>query len=91
MVVYYVYILEVIAKNGKKNYYTGYTNDLYRRWQEHRSGTGARFCRGKKHIELKYFETYLTRQKAMRRELQIKSFSKQQKLDLIKSLSNKIN
>ena len=91
MVVYYVYILEVVAKNGKKNYYTGYTSDLYRRWHEHRNGTGAKFCRGKKRIELKYFETHLSRKKAMRRELQIKSFSKQQKLDLIKSLSNNVN
>lgn len=87
MTVYYVYILEVIAKNGKKKYYTGYTNNLYRRWHEHRNGTGAKFCRGKKNIELKYFETYQTRKEAMRRELQIKSFSRHQKRDLIKTIS----
>jgi putative endonuclease len=87
MIVYYVYILEVVAKNGKKKYYTGYTNNLYRRWHEHRNGTGAKFCRGKKHIELKYFETYQTRKEAMRRELQIKSFSRHQKRDLIKTIS----
>ncbi|MFX1389030.1 MAG: GIY-YIG nuclease family protein [Promethearchaeota archaeon] len=87
MVVYYVYILEVIAKNGKKNFYTGYTNNLYRRWNEHRNGTGAKFCRGKKHIELKYFEIFQTRKEAIRRELEIKSFSRQQKRELIKNLS----
>ena len=59
--VFYVYILETIGKNGKKRYYTGYTNNLYRRWNEHRSGQGAKFCRGKKRIELKYFETYTDR------------------------------
>lgn len=86
MVVYYVYILEVIANNGKKKYYTGYTNNLLRRWHEHRSGNGAKFCRGKKHIELKYFESYQTRKEAMRRELHIKSFSRQQKRELINSI-----
>ncbi|MFX0104845.1 MAG: GIY-YIG nuclease family protein [Candidatus Hodarchaeota archaeon] len=87
MVVYYVYILEVVAKTGKKRFYTGYTNNLYRRWHEHRNGTGAKFCRGKKHIELKYFEAYPNRKEAMRRELQIKSFSRQQKRELIKNIN----
>jgi putative endonuclease len=91
MVVFYVYILEVVAKTGKKSYYTGYTNNLYRRWHEHRSGTGAKFCRGRKHIELKYFETYQNRKEAMRRELQIKSFTKRQKRDLIKTINTNAN
>jgi putative endonuclease len=91
MVVYYVYILEVVAKNGRKLYYTGYTNNLYRRWNEHRKGTGAKFCRGKKHIELKYFESYQNRKEAMRRELEIKSFSRQQKRELIRNLAIDIN
>ena len=91
MVVYYVYILEVVAKTGKKRFYTGYTNNLYRRWHEHRNGTGAKFCRGKKHIELKYFETFPNRKEAMRRELQIKSFSKQQKRELINSININAN
>ena len=87
MNVYYVYILETISKNGKKRYYTGYTNNLYRRWNEHRTGKGAKFCRGKKFIELKYFETFQTRKVAMRRELEIKSFSRKQKRELINSIN----
>ena len=51
--IYYVYILETIAKNNKKRFYTGYTNNLNRRLQEHKKGTGAKFCRGKKSIRLK--------------------------------------
>ncbi|MFX0069513.1 MAG: GIY-YIG nuclease family protein [Candidatus Hermodarchaeota archaeon] len=84
MSVFYVYILETIAKNGKKNYYTGYTENLLRRIEEHKKGKGAKFCRGKK-IELKYFETHLSRKNAMKREIEIKSFSKQKKLELIKN------
>jgi putative endonuclease len=90
MDVYYVYILEVIARNGKKSFYTGYTNNLYRRWHEHRNGTGAKYCRGKKNIELKYFEVYQTRKEAMRRELEIKTFSRKQKRELIKSIIDEI-
>ncbi|MHA2035660.1 MAG: GIY-YIG nuclease family protein [Promethearchaeota archaeon] len=86
MTVFYVYILETIAKNGKKRFYTGYTNNLYRRWNEHRSGKGAKFCRGKKHLELKYFESFTTRKEAMKRELEIKTFSRNEKKKLINSI-----
>ena len=85
MPLYYVYILETIGKNQKKRYYTGYTNDLHRRISEHKKGIGARFCRGKKKIELKYFETFTTRRDAMRREIEIKSYSKQKKRELVKN------
>ncbi|MFW9881177.1 MAG: GIY-YIG nuclease family protein [Candidatus Thorarchaeota archaeon] len=88
MSVYYVYILETLGKNGKNSYYTGYTNNLFRRWNQHRRGTGAKYCRGKKKVELKYFETYTNRNEAMRREVEIKSLSKQKKLELIKNFNN---
>lgn len=82
MSIFYVYILEVNGKRGKKSYYTGYTNNLHRRLSEHRNGTGAKYCRSKK-IELKYYETFTDRKSAMRRELEIKSFTKQKKKELI--------
>ena len=88
MTFYYVYILETIGKNNKKRFYTGYTNNLKRRLEEHKNGRGAKFCRGKK-IELKYFETYMERKEAMRRELEIKTFSRKEKFGLIK-FSNEI-
>jgi len=91
MVVYYVYILEVVAKNGKKMFYTGYTNDLYRRWKEHRNGTGAKFCRGKKSIGLRYFEIFSNRKEAMTRELEIKTYSRQKKRELIESINMNVN
>jgi len=85
MSIYYVYILETIAKNNKKRFYTGYTNNLNRRLNEHKKGTGAKFCRGKKEIQLKYFESFMERKDAMRRELEIKTFSRKQKIELIKT------
>ncbi len=85
--VYYVYILETTAQN-RKSYYTGYTNDLYRRWNQHRKGTGAKFTRGKENISLKYFELFLNRSEAMKRELEIKSLSREKKMELIKNFKN---
>jgi len=81
--VFYVYIFETTSKDGKKSYYTGYSKDLLRRWSEHRSGKGAKFFRGKKRPKLKYFETYTNRKEAMKRELEIKTFSRKQKKELI--------
>ncbi|MFX1588692.1 MAG: GIY-YIG nuclease family protein [Promethearchaeota archaeon] len=87
MTFFYVYIVETISKNNKKRFYTGYTNDLYRRLEEHKKGVGAKFCRGKKKIELKYFETFAQRNEAMKREREIKTFSRKEKLNLIKNLN----
>ncbi len=84
MVFYYVYILQVSNK-GKRSFYTGYTKDLQNRLNQHIRGLGAKYCKGKK-VELKYFETYMTQSEAMRREIEIKSLSRQQKLNLIKSI-----
>lgn len=88
MSVFYVYILNTIGKNNKRRFYTGYTNDLYRRLEEHKAGKGARFTKGKKKIELKYVETYINRKEAMKRELEIKTYSRKEKAELIKSFKN---
>lgn len=88
MSVFYVYILNTIGKKNKNRFYTGYTNDLYRRLEEHKTGKGARFTKGKKKIELKYVETYVNRKEAMKRELEIKTYSRKEKAELIKSFKN---
>lgn len=81
--IYYVYILETTSKrSGKKKYYTGFTGNLYRRLEQHKNDRGAKFCRGKK-ITLKYFETHFNRSDAMKRELEIKSLSHDEKTQLI--------
>ncbi len=88
--VYYVYILETISENGDKHYYTGHTKDLFTRIKkQHGKGHGARFCRNKKKISLEYFESFLTKKEAMRRELEIKSFSKKKKEELIKNFNER--
>jgi putative endonuclease len=80
--VFWVYILECRDSTGKNMFYTGYTSDLTRRVQEHETGRGAKFTRGKT-IQLRYFETLPTRQLAMRREIAIKRLPRKKKAQLV--------
>ena len=82
MPVYYVYILKCTNGAGFITLYTGSTQDLVKRVEQHRTGKGARYTKGKK-IELSYFETVLSRSAAMKREYEIKTFSVKKKRDLI--------
>ncbi|MEJ2250569.1 MAG: GIY-YIG nuclease family protein [Candidatus Lokiarchaeota archaeon] len=88
MSVFYVYILETTSKSGKRTYYTGYTKNLLKRRTAHKNGNGAKYTRGKK-IRLRYFETYFTQKEAMRRELEIKSFTHEEKSKLIENFTNR--
>ncbi|MHA1689927.1 MAG: GIY-YIG nuclease family protein [Promethearchaeota archaeon] len=86
--VYFVYLLQTISRNGNKQYYTGHTKDLFKRIKkQHGKGHGAKFCRNKKKISLEYFESFLTKKEAMKRELEIKSYSKKKKEELIKNFN----
>lgn len=77
-----VYIIE--ADDG--SLYTGITNNLARRWQQHLSQkAGAKFFRGRKPRDLKFVEQALDRSRASQREAAIKKLSRQQKLQLISS------
>ena len=79
---FYVYILECLDKKRRKSYYTGYTQDLKKRFRQHCDGKGARYTKGKD-LTIKYHEMFTTRSEAMQREIEIKKLSKKQKRDLI--------
>lgn len=64
--------------------YTGWTTDLDRRMEAHNSGNGAKYTRSRKPVELVYFESFATKQEAMRREWEIKQLTRKEKLLLIK-------
>ena len=74
-----VYILR--CKDG--SYYTGITNALDRRIEQHNTGKGAKYTKGRRPVELVYQEPQLNRSSASKRELEIKSLSREQKEDLI--------
>jgi putative endonuclease len=77
---YYVYILEC----SDKSLYTGITNDLERRFHEHFSGKGCRYTKANPAVKVRYHEEYSNRSAALKRESQIKSWTRTKKLALIK-------
>ena len=62
--------------------YCGWTNDLEKRVAAHNAGAGAKYTKPRRPVELVYFETFATKQEAMRREAEIKSLTRQEKLAL---------
>ncbi|PCI98056.1 MAG: endonuclease [Alphaproteobacteria bacterium] len=76
---WYVYILEC----SDTTYYTGITTDIERRIGEHTAGVGAKYTKGRGPLKLMYQEEHADRSFASKREIEIKSLSKAQKLVLI--------
>jgi len=80
---YYVYILEC----RDKSLYTGYTNDLEKRLKQHNeSKRGAHYTKTRRPVVLKYFEKFSTLSKALKREIEIKSLKRKEKINLIKNI-----
>lgn len=76
----YTYILQC----SDQTFYTGWTTNLAKRIAAHNSKKGARYTRSRTPVTLVYYETFPTRQEAMRREYAIKQLSRQEKEVLIK-------
>ena len=78
---FYVYIL----RNSSNELYIGQTNNLQRRETEQLSNTSktAKFVKDNSDFELVYFETYPTRLEAMRREKQLKGWTRAKKEALV--------
>lgn len=78
---YYAYM----ARCVDNTLYSGYTNDLRQREQDHNEGKGARYTRGRGPVKIVYSEGFVNRSDAMKRECAFKKMSKAEKEDLIKS------
>jgi len=74
-----VYILS--CKDG--TLYTGITDNLPRRLEQHRTGKGAKYTRGRGPLLLVYREDAESYAAALKREYQIKQLSRSDKLRLI--------
>ncbi len=78
---YFVYIL----RTSSNTLYTGQTNNLERRLKEHK-GKGkksAKYTRSFASVELVYKEGYETLSEALKREAELKKWSKKKKEELI--------
>jgi len=76
---HFVYIIE--CSDG--SFYTGYTTDLERRVEEHNSGQGAKYTRGRTPVKLIYNESFTSRSSAQKREYQIKQLPRKEKEELL--------
>jgi putative endonuclease len=65
--------------------YTGITTDLQRRFDQHASGRGAKYFRGRRPVEVVFREGGHTRSSASRREREIKGLDRTEKMALISS------
>ena len=75
----YVYIL--LCSDG--SYYTGSTNNLELRLEQHFSGEGSNYTQKHRPIKLLYFEEFSEMSEAFYREKQIQGWSKKKKEALI--------
>ncbi len=75
----YVYIL----KCGDGSLYTGWTNDIEKRFLAHCAGKGAKYTRGRGPLTLVHLEIFDDRTEAQRREAAIKKLTRAAKLLLI--------
>ena len=79
MASYYVYFARL--KDGR--IYTGHTSDVSRRQEEHRAGKGSRTAGILGVGEVLYSEAYPDRASAVRRERQLKGWSRAKKEALV--------
>jgi putative endonuclease len=81
---YIVYIL----RTSKDTLYTGISNNLEKRLNEHRLKTkkSAKYMRSFDNFKLVYTEKFVTRGKALKREAEIKKLTKSKKESLINNI-----
>ena len=65
------------------SYYAGWTTDLEARVQAHNNGRGARYTRGRRPVQLVYWEAQPSRGAAQRREAALRRLSRDQKAALV--------
>lgn len=81
-----VYILEC----ADKTLYTGITNDMESRLAKHVKGTGAKYTRGRGPLKIVYTELLKTKSRALKREIEIKSLARKQKLELAAARAKRV-
>ena len=76
---WHLYILR--CKDG--TLYTGITTDVEKRFAAHQSGKGAKYTRGRGPLELAYREQCGSHSDALKREVEVKRLTREQKQALV--------
>lgn len=78
---WFIYVL--LCEDG--SLYTGSTNNLRKRFLDHKNGRGGRYTRSHKVVKLVYQEKFATKSEALKREIQIKRWTRNQKINILGS------
>ncbi len=73
---FYVYVLR--CKDG--TLYTGYTNDIKKRFAQHNDGKGAKYTRSRRPVKLIKSWSFATKTEALRAEHAFKKLPRKEKL-----------
>ena len=64
--------------------YTGSSNNPQKRFSDHKNGKGGKYTRAHKPIKILYIEKLQDKSSALKRELQIKGWSREKKIRILK-------
>ncbi len=76
---YFVYIL--LCEDG--SFYTGSTDDVGKRFENHITGKGAKYTKSHKPVKIIYQKGFATKSEALKMEWAIKKLSKEEKIKLV--------
>jgi putative endonuclease len=74
---WFIYVL--LCQDG--SLYTGCSDDVERRFAQHQSRKGAKYTRSHKPVRILHSEEFATKSEALKREAEIKGWSRQQKFE----------
>ena len=78
---YFVYLLKCVDGS----IYTGITNDLERRFNQHKNKKGGAYTQAHRAARIAHIEQFPNRSEALKREAEIKSWRREKKLRLVQS------
>jgi len=79
-----------IVRCKDNSLYTGYTTDIKNRVNNHNNGKGAKYTKGRRPVELVYFETFESKSEALKKEIAIKKMPRSKKEQLIETMDKDV-
>ena len=76
---WFVYIILCLDNS----FYTGVSNNPQKRFLDHKNGKGGRYTRSHKPIKMIFQESYSNKTDALKRERQIKGWSRSKKIKIL--------
>ena len=74
-----------VVRCSDGSYYTGYTTDVGRRVEEHNEGSGAKYTKGRRPVDLVHVESFDSQSGALQREYAIKQLRRAAKERLVRN------